>query len=200
MSLRNLGGAVAQAGLLVIVGLPFLSLMLGGIGSPAGASMPIPSTTATDLSTTFSGSCSLTGMVTFSAPIGLLPAERAHQFVGSGTCTGKLNGVAVAGAPVSDVVTVDGGYNGCLANVAFAGAGSLVFFPGSGQQATVGFDQTTAGAGDPLALVLSGNAGGVGLGTLTFPLTASLIAQCASRTLASSPVSVSMSTLTPFVA
>jgi hypothetical protein len=63
---------------------------------------------ATARTGSLSGSCHLTGRLTFDRPVGDEPRAVAFDDVASGTCTGTLNGVAVRDAPVRNRATGSG--------------------------------------------------------------------------------------------
>ena len=66
---------------------------------------------------TLSGSCRLTGRLSFDRPVGNEPRTVAFHDVASGTCTGTLNGVPVRDAPVQNRATGSGTLS-CLGGTA----------------------------------------------------------------------------------
>jgi hypothetical protein len=134
---------------------------------------PVASASAAN---TVSGTCTIGGSATFS-PTGLqnTPQTMGYNFSGTGTCSGTLNGSPVVNAPVSASASGSGTLS-CAGAVSTGGSGTLTFSTG----ATVGFGVDLVGTGSEVEFVLTGNAGGAGVGHATFALNGTRATECAS--------------------
>lgn len=126
--------------------------------------------TASPGTSSFRGSCVLTGELTSPDGAGWVP-DRTHWDIDvRGTCTGELDGTSVTAVPASLRQTLDGEHEGCLPAGTATAAGTLDFGRGrsiafTGQQAAVPVLVMTGAAGGTAvavetAFTMAGNDGG----------------------------------------
>ena len=95
---------------------------------------------------TWEGGCTIDGESTFERPIGALPRPVRYTDAGTGTCTGRLNGVPVTNTPI--LLAAEGmGSVGCLAT------DSIMF-------GTLTFTNATRSPRDDVRVRYSGEANG----------------------------------------
>ena len=147
---------------------------------------------------TFSGSCSFSGPIQPTPPIGLVPMPGSHfSYAGSGTCDGALDGRAVAAAPLTvaftDVATL---FDTCELgpDVELHGLMSL-----RRDRFDITIDLARLAVTGPFALRTPH--GGLAAGTATFaPADASAAPmQCATTGIGQATLSASFQTLAPLV-
>ena len=134
---------------------------------------------------TVNGACALNGTATFGSPLGGVPGSNTFTFsAGSGTCSGTLDGNAIANAPASAFASGSGTL-GCTASVG-SGGGTLTV-----NGTPVSFHLTFAGTGPAVHLVITGASGGGGAGEATFATGGTQpVLNCANNTASSLPFTV----------
>jgi hypothetical protein len=174
--------ALASAALLVLT------------ASSAAAASATPGPAAT-----FSGSCSFSGPVSIGRPITLVPVPGAQfSYAGAGTCSGTLDGAAVAAAPLTVTFTnVQTLFDTCELgpDVNLSGEATV-----GAQRFEIVVNLVRAAVAGPF--VLSTGGGGLALGTAQFtpaadPVTA--VTQCLSQGVAAASLSATFNTITPLV-
>jgi len=148
--------------------------------------------------TSFSGSCSLQGTVTFDPPAGDVPQPLAYSYDATGTCTGTLDGRTVNAIPVT-VHHAGHSEGGCIqAQTTDVGTGAVTFASGESIDYTVDFttDLTT------VSFTIYGARSGIAPGSATFVTSRTapdISAQCATQSVQTAAMDASLSTQTPLV-
>jgi hypothetical protein len=99
----------------------------GVVAAVAALGVVVPAQAAS--ATTWDGRCEIHGVSTFDEPIGALPEPATYRDRGTGTCTGTLNGEAIAGEPITLKARGEG-VMGCLGGRATM-PGKIVFTRGT---------------------------------------------------------------------
>jgi hypothetical protein len=154
---------------------------------------------ATASATTFSGGCSTAGTVTITPPSGFIPHAASHHYDGRGECSGTLDGVRVASAPVTYIGGAAFGIHSCEFNSSTRGPAVLTFFPGTPRERALRVLQSTTGTGAVYLPLVQGAQSGIALGTLALPFTADVIAACQTSSFGSWPITIAFGTITSLV-
>jgi hypothetical protein len=155
--LRTFGAGVA-AGVALAIAVPVVGVALA-ITAPVAAASTL---------TTFNGNCSTAGTFSVTPSVGFIPQTGVHQYVGSGLCSGTLDGAAIASAPVTYEGSAPGVYS-CGINTDVKEPVVLTFFPGTAQAESLHAFQTLVGAGSVYVPLIQGASSGYAYGILTVP-------------------------------
>lgn len=145
--------------------------------------------------------CAIAGETTFDQPFGNEPREVTYRDKASGTCSGTLNGEAIADEPV--VMRGEGsGTIGCLVGKTGGFEGRMTYTRGTESPAddvVVRFTAESTGALAQFVSVIRLEDGGVGVGHVDyFPRGESDLAErCAAGTVTRVPYTATAQTLTP---
>jgi hypothetical protein len=162
------------------------------------ASLAAVSTATAATAPTLSGSCQISGPIHPQPPITVIPVPGSHfSFLGTGTCSGMLDGAAITNAPAT--ITFDNVstlFDTCE-------LGPDVNLPGV---LTVGTDKfpftlylARAALAGPFLLTTSGNGLAVGVATFTPPNATTAIQDCAGAGIATATLAANFNTVTTLV-
>jgi hypothetical protein len=147
-------------------------------------------------SSTFAGSCQLSGTVRFIPPLTNAPQPARDIAVARGTCSGTLttprHTSTLNNSPTRYYATDFSQTASCNASPGATGQGKLKF-PGG----TIGFQLSETRASGAAELSLTGNHGGSAQGTATISSSANpvqIVQECAGTGLPSAPVDISIQT------
>ena len=157
------------------------ALVAAGLTPAKGARRP----------TTFQGSCRLSGDIAFHQPIGNSPRTVSFSDTGRGTCTGRLNGVAVRDMAVLNRVKGSGTL-GCGAGSAHT-VDTLVF----ARRHRLRILTDSAFAGTEAVAHTRGAVSGHSVERVTFSVDEATLAACHAGTLRSAHYELRARTLTP---
>src|SRR4051794_6271990 len=147
----------------------------------------------------FAGSCSLRGSSKFEPPAGNTDQALTYDYLGEGTCNGKLNGRTLQDAPIK-LHQAGRSYGGCQGAYTTApGLGAISFPDGTVLPYTLDFSFNGSEGDFTLYGIRSGVGGGHG-SFLTPRTTPQLFTDCGSDRVAQTPLDWSFSTQTPLVA
>jgi hypothetical protein len=153
--------------------------------------------------TTFDGSCSMDGVLSFGDELGLLPEPSTWALDVAGTCTGTLDGAPVAGTPAT-IGIAGAGELGCLASLSPGGSPGTLSFTRDPRRrsddATIDFIFGTFANATITSLPWRGTGAVSGelVGHSIFPAEQKLLEDCGAGTLGATPVHVTVRTAGPF--
>ncbi|HEX8065961.1 MAG TPA: hypothetical protein VF520_05495 [Thermoleophilaceae bacterium] len=152
----------------------------------------------------FDGSCEFDGSMTFTPPVGTLPAAGGWAFDASGPCEGTLNGEAVSATPAEFHIAGPGDL-GCGASVVPEGSpGNVTFSRGTRRRSDdvvveFRFGTFVQVAVSSIPWHATGAVSGDLVGISTFPGDQQIVESCAGGTLGTIPSHVSARTVRPLV-
>ena len=146
----------------------------------------------------FAGSCSLQGTVGFTPAVTDSAGPLAYSYDATGTCSGRLDGRAISGAPVK-VHQAGRSYGSCpQAQSTEPGQGAIAFPGGETVRYTFDFTDLLTETSFTLYGERSGTAAGDG-SFLTQRTSPDVVAQCAGAGLEQIPLDLTVTTDTPLV-
>ena len=162
--------------------------------------------TAVAAENSFEGTCDpIEGAAKFDQPLTMTEADNGYHFTGTGTCSGKLNGVEVEDAPIT--AKVDGTFKGSCegSESTNEGPGSLVFTrgtPDAADDVVITFTMTFTGQASEIEFKLEGTKSGEADGHASFLTTRTppdVLIKCAGSGNSELPFDASSETSSPLV-
>jgi hypothetical protein len=183
--LRAFRAGVA-AGIALAIAVPVVGVALAIVPPLAAASGTL---------TTFDGNCSTAGTFSVTPSVGFILQTGVHHYVGSGLCSGMLDGVAIVSAPVTYEGSAPGIYS-CGVNGDVKEPVVLTFFPRTAHAKSLHAFQTLVGAGSIYVPLIQGASSGYAYGILTVPFNSQTLTECLAQSVSSLPISITIATIT----